>query len=85
MAGEVQTRGIHSDPGIDLHLTRLIAQWDVLADSFLGELYLYVPTTEAGMPASAEFECVEHLRPSNFTTLQPYDPVGTRVSYELLG
>lgn len=64
------------------HLHNLIFQWDVLADLFVGELYLYLPIESS--KDELNFKCAAHVRPTNIVSLHPLDPVGKDVDWQIL-
>lgn len=51
----------------------MIFQWDALADTFVGELFLFVPTEKESSPTG--FISAAHIRPINIVSLHNNDPV----------
>jgi len=67
-----------------VHLQRLVANWNMLADFCFSDLVLFVPAPGvdgAGPPAAPErFLVVGHVRPSTTQTLYRHDLIGEAVS-----
>lgn len=66
-----------------VHLQRLVASWNMLADFCFSDLVLFVPTSDPDdveAEPSGEFLVVGHVRPSTTQTLYRHDLIGTRVS-----
>ncbi len=66
-----------------VHLQRLVASWNMLADFCFSDLLLFVPIGEihpGGAAVGDEFLLVGHVRPSTTQTLYRHDMVGDLVS-----
>jgi two-component sensor histidine kinase len=66
-----------------VHLQRLVAAWNMLADFCFSDLLLFVPIGEihpGGAAVGDEFLLVGHVRPSTTQTLYRHDMVGDLVS-----
>ncbi|CAN5755058.1 PAS domain-containing sensor histidine kinase [soil metagenome] len=64
-----------------VHLQRLVASWNMLADFCFSDLLLFVPTAPSSSPDVAsegegEFLVVGHVRPSTTQTLYRHDLIG---------
>jgi two-component sensor histidine kinase len=65
-----------------VHLQRLVASWNMLADFCFSDLLLYVPLSPDGAPDGAEeneFVVVGHVRPSTTQTLYRHDMIGEQL------
>ena len=67
-----------------MHLQRLVASWNMLADFCFSDLLLFVPLSSRGSPAGesdgrSEFLLVGHVRPSTTQTLYRHDMIGETV------
>ena len=63
-----------------VHLQRLVASWNLLADFCFSDLLLFVPLSAVGPGAATgddtEFVVVGHVRPSTTQTLYRHDLIG---------
>ncbi|MGH3719541.1 MAG: sensor histidine kinase [Pseudonocardiaceae bacterium] len=59
-----------------VHLQRIVAEWQLLADLAFADLLMWAPLD--GAEALAAFLCVAHVRPTTGPTVHPEDVVGTR-------
>ncbi len=65
-----------------VHLQRLVANWNTLADFCFSDLLLFVPLTPMGAgvdEALSEFVVVGHVRPSTAQTLYRHDLIGEQL------
>jgi two-component sensor histidine kinase len=65
-----------------VHLQRLVASWNMLADFCFSDLLLYVPLSADGAPEGSdedEFVVVGHVRPSTTQTLYRHDMIGEQL------
>ena len=64
-----------------VHLQRLVATWNMLADFCFSDLLLYVPLgpKPGGSADDVEFVVVGHVRPSTTQTLYRHDMIGEQL------
>ena len=68
-----------------VHLQRLVASWNMLADFCFSDLLLFVPLSDGASPVDdadgkSEFLLVGHVRPSTTQTLYRLDMIGETVN-----
>ena len=81
LAEIVRTRSRLSLPEL-VHLQRLVASWNLLADFCFSDLLLFVPLSiddPNGDPDDTEFVVVGHVRPSTTQTLYRHDLIGEQL------
>ena len=65
-----------------VHLQRLVASWNMLADFCFSDLLLFVPLSPEAPdadPDETEFVVVGHVRPSTTQTLYRHDLIGEQL------
>jgi two-component sensor histidine kinase len=81
LAEIVRTRSRLSRPEL-VHLQRLVASWNMLADFCFSDLLLFVPLSfddPDADPDDTEFVVVGHVRPSTTQTLYRHDLIGEQL------